>query len=504
MLEIKGNFSPKVGDVELYTVKEPDRFSILSFVMPTEISPYDQDIKWSLSIKENGHWRVAAWDEALAAAAAVLKSASATETGILAHPASSNEEGYMLSALANAMGVRNIDHRIKQLDFADAAVAEVFGTAVADIERAESIILVGCNIRHEMPLLHQRIHQAVKRGTKVHVINPVDFDFTFDVASKTIVPPSGLAGALSELSATLVAGSVLILGEIAENHADASHLRASAKALQQAGKASVCRLPQGANAIGLAQHGVLPGEGGRHAGAMLNGDLKSMLLFGIEPQFDFSDTTRAVKALVGAKVIACSAYLTESLKELADVILPIGLLPEIQATLTNVDGRNQHAEAAGKLPGSAQSGWRVLRALYDAASLPAMAFTDIDGLRSGLTKQTVASGAGLSPKHALSDGFERISTSPIYRGDAVTRRADSLQAHPLNTGPHLVMHPAAAAKAGLQEGQIAKVGDGTGSATLPVVLSRMIPESCVWIETNHPATAPLSQTASLAIVRAAP
>ncbi|MEY3068445.1 MAG: NADH-quinone oxidoreductase subunit NuoG, partial [Pseudomonadota bacterium] len=70
--------------------------------------------------------------------------------------------------------------------------------------------------------------------------------------------------------------------------------------------------------------------------------------------------------------------------------------------------------------------------------------------------------------------------------------------------PHLVMHPAAAAKAGLQEGQIAKVGDGTGSATLPVVLSRMIPESCVWIETNHPATAPLSQTGSLAIVRATP
>jgi NADH-quinone oxidoreductase subunit G len=146
----------------------------------------------------------------------------------------------------------------------------------------------------------------------------------------------------------------------------------------------------------------------------------------------------------------------------------------------------------------------VLRALYDAASLPVMAFTDIEGLRDGLVKKTVASGTGLSVKNASTDGFERISTSPIYRGDAVTRRAVSLQAHPLNTGPRLVMHPAAADKIGLQEGQIAKVGDGSGSAALPVVLSRMIPESCVWIETNHAATAPLSQTASLAIVRAAP
>ena len=35
------------------------------------------------------------------------------------------------------------------------------------------------------------------RGAKVHVVNPVDFDFTFDVASKQIVPPSQLAGALA-------------------------------------------------------------------------------------------------------------------------------------------------------------------------------------------------------------------------------------------------------------------------------------------------------------------
>ncbi|MEY3371760.1 MAG: dehydrogenase (quinone), subunit, partial [Pseudomonadota bacterium] len=283
---------------------------------------YSSDRATQPMVKENGHWRVAAWDEALAAAAAVLKSAPAAEIGILAHPASSNEEGFMLASLANALGVRNLDHRIKQLDFADEAVAEVFNARVADIEKAGSIVLVGCNIRHEMPLLHQRIHQAVKRGAKVHVINPVDFEFTFDTATKAIVPPSKIADALKALAATLDEGSVLILGEIAENHGDASHIRAAAKALQQSGKAKLCRLPQGANAIGLAGQGVLPGEGGRNAVAMLNGDLKSMLLFGIEPQFDFSDTTRAVKAMIGAKVIACSAYVTESLKELADVILP--------------------------------------------------------------------------------------------------------------------------------------------------------------------------------------
>ena len=51
---------------------------------------------------------------------------------------------------------------------------------------------------------------------------------------------------------------------------------------------------------------------------------------------------------------------------------------------------------------------------------------------------------------------------------------------------------------------MARVGDGIGTAVLPVALSSKIAPSCVWIETNHSATAPLSQTAALAIVRAAP
>ncbi|MBP6534803.1 MAG: NADH-quinone oxidoreductase subunit NuoG [Arenimonas sp.] len=455
-------------------------------------------------LKENGQWREASWDEALAVAAAALTSVSPQALGLLAHPASSNEEGFMLAELAKALGCKNIDHRIKHIDFADSPVAEAFEAQVADIENAKTIILAGCNIRHELPLLHQRIHKAVKRGAQVHVINPVDFDFTFALAGKHIVAPSKLAAQLAALGDTLGedAGAVLILGEIAETHHAASHIRAAARALQQTGKAKLCRIPQGANALGLAQTGVLPADGGKHAGQMLDGSLGAVLLFGIEPQFDFAETTRAVKALLGAKVVACSAYVSAQLQELADVILPIGLLPEVQGTLTNLNGVEQAAEAAGKLPGSAQSGWRVLRALYDECQLPAMDFVDIDQLRGKIVKQAVTSGTGLAALGAAQDGFERISSSAIYRVDAVTRRAHALQSHPLTSGAQLTLHPKDAEMLGLQAGQMAKVGDGSGSAALPVAVSDKVAESCVWIESNYPATAPLSQTAKLAIVRA--
>jgi NADH-quinone oxidoreductase subunit G len=405
--------------------------------------------------------------------------------------------------LAKSLGTGNLDHRIAQLDFADNAVAECFDLPVADISRAATIVLVGCNVRHEMPLLHQRIHQAVKNGAKVHVLNPVDFEFTFNIASKAIVAPSKLAEALQSLSSSLQQDAVVILGEIAESNACASHIRAVASRLQQDGKIKLCRLPQGANAIGLAQHGVLPGEGGLNAGSMLDGSLKTLLLFGIEPQFDFIDSARAFKALHGAKLVVCCSYVSEALKEVADVILPIGALPEIQATLTNVNGINQQAEAAGKLPGLAQSGWRVLRALYDKAGLPALSFTEISGLRAGMNPQTVRSGSGLSATSDAADGFERIRTSPIYRVDAVTKRASALQAHPLTLGARAVIHPNDAQKHGLDNGQMVKVGDGNGSAALPLVLSTAVAEGCIWIESHYPATSPLSASVPLAIVRAA-
>ena len=464
---------------------------------------YSNDRATTPMLKDNGTWREASWDEALAAAAAALKSNSGAETGILAHPASSSEEGFMLAALAKGLACSHLDHRLSQQDFADNAVAECFDLGVAEIARAETIVLVGCNVRHEMPLLHQRIHQAVKRGAKVHAVNPVDFEFSFEPGSKAIVPPSKMAQALQVLSASFEGEVVLILGEIAENQTNASHIRAVAKRLQHNGQVKLCRLPQGANAIGLAAQGVLPGEGGKHASAMLDGSMKTLLLFGIDPQFDFSDATRAVKALHAAKVIACSAYVSPALMETADVILPIGLLPEIQASLCNVNGINQSAEAAGKMPGLAQSGWRVLRALYDQAALPTQAFTDIAGLRESLNTQRPASGSGLSEIAVSADGFERISTRPIYRVDAVTRRAEALQAHPLTLGARAVMHSNDAAKHGFSDGLMVKVGDGSGSAALPLALSSRVAEGCIWIESQYPATAPLSASVPLAIVRAA-
>jgi NADH-quinone oxidoreductase subunit G len=458
-------------------------------------------------LRDGEAWREASWEEALVVAAELVKGAPAGELGVLAHPATSNEEGALLAALAKALGTGNIDHRLKQLDFADAAVAEPFQMPVAEIEKASVVLLVGCNIRHELPLLHQRLHKASKRGAKVLAINPVDFDFSFDLAGKRIVAPSRLAAALSDEGITSVLKSangnaVIVLGELAENHAQASLLRAVARDLALATGARLNRIPQGANALGLSRHGVLPGGQGRHAAAMLDGSLKTVVLFGVEPQYDFADGAAALKALAGAKVVAFSAYASSELKKLADVILPIGLLPEIEATLTNVDGLDQSTSAGGKLPGDARPGWRVLRALGGSLGLAGFDFTDLASLRAQLAPKASASGAGVATTTPSGPGLERIVTTPIYRGDAVLRRSAALNAHPLTTGARAVLHPEEALALGLSEGAVVKVGDGVGTAALPVAISPRVPRGAVWIESGYEATAPLSPTARLTVARA--
>ncbi len=443
-------------------------------------------------IKEAGQWREASWDEAMAKAVGILRDNGADRLGMLVHPATSNEEGALLARLADALGTGNLDHRIGQIDLSDAAVAETFAMTVADIEKADAIFIVGCELRHELPLVNHRVRKAWTLGAKVYVVNPVDFDFTYDLHSKQIVAPSGIAAALADATlrdaASAAERAVLIVGALAENSASASAIRRAAAEFATATGAAVCRIPQGANAVGLADYGVLPKS--RDAQTMLAQPRSAYVLYGIEPGLDFADTASAYKALGEAQVVAFSHFACQSTLAVADVILPIALLPEADATLTNIDGRQQVAVAAGKSPGDARSGWRVLRAVGGELAAPGFEFIDLAGLRDGMQMREVAPAPGNAPATG-GEGLELAVSTAIYRSDAVIRRCPALQAHPLNLAPRAVIHPDDAAPLGLVDGEVAGFDNGAGTSTLPVKVSDKVAAGTVWIESGHGATAPL-------------
>ena len=485
-------------------------------------------------IRKNGELVETSWTEALAFVADRLRSSGA-DLGALVAPLTSSEEGHLLAQLVRGLGSDSIDHRLRQLDFSDAPHASAFEMPVADLEKANVILLIGCNPRHEVPLLNHRLRKAVNAGAKVHVINPLDFDFNFDLASKQIVAPGAMvdvvlglaraandAGKLPASSAlasqlantatsesakalisqlTAASASVVILGESAVQHANAAWLRAAAKFIARATDSACNEIPSGANAMGLADAGVVPQADGRNAAAMLANPPKTLIVyhagsadFAMPAAFDQARGSTDFYLYMGA-------YACAGVRSKAHAVLPIGLLPEIDASFTNVDGIVQTLTAGSKAPGEARPGWKVLRALGSSLALEGFGFTEIGEVRAQMTKAlpTAREPGERTPKAGAQGAFERIATTAIYRGDAVLRRSPALNAHPLTQGALVSLNPADAARLGLAHGDKAHVE----TTLLDVYLDSAVPLGAAWIEAGYPAVAALPANGSaLKIARA--
>ncbi len=164
-------------------------------------------------IKQNGKWQEVEWQAALEFVANGLRQiangAGAEQIGALATPHSTLEEMYLLQKLLRGIGSNNIDFRLRQSDFsADGkqAGAPWLGMPVADISKADRLLVVGSFLRKDHPLLAARIRQAVKKGAQVNIVHSSDDDLLMKVANKAIVAPDALVDAqMSQVAKSVAA-----------------------------------------------------------------------------------------------------------------------------------------------------------------------------------------------------------------------------------------------------------------------------------------------------------
>ena len=97
------------------------------------------------------------WEDAIQAAADQLKGAvdkfGADEVGVLASPLATNEELYLLQKVARGLGIKNIDHRLREADLRDQDVMPLhasLGRPIAEIEMLNAALVVGSNTRKEV------------------------------------------------------------------------------------------------------------------------------------------------------------------------------------------------------------------------------------------------------------------------------------------------------------------------------------------------------------------
>ncbi|HAU3567588.1 TPA: NADH-quinone oxidoreductase subunit G [Legionella pneumophila] len=520
-------------------LSDRDRFSYLGLNATSRAS--------KPQIKKNGQWEVVDWETALKFAAEgisrVIKQHGPEQMAAFASSSSTLEEMYLLQKLMRELGVQNLDHRLQQIDFRDQAflpTTPVSTLPYAEIDQQHSILLIGCNIHREVPLAGTRVRKAFRNGAKIYALNPVDFDYHFDLSGRVVISPLEMPMQLAKLALALtselaslpeevqklliglevdkqtkqIAQSLkeekacLITGAIVENHPEASLLRTLVAIVQKLSGAKLVRLTTGANSAGACIAGMLPhrtvagksiAEPGLNVQEALNSKLKGYLLMGVEPGYDFANPAGARQSMLAAEfVVLLSAYEHESMHDYADVILPIAPYAETSGTYINIDNTWQTVKGAMLPLGESRPAWKVLRVLGNLLHCKKFDYTSTEDIL-----EEVKEAVSMTMEHeyepyypeslpVINQSLVRVGEWPLYRIDAITRNAKELQLCAASESACIRIHPSTADRLKLEE--IATVSQGDIEITLPLKRDERIAVDVVWVANAMPETVDLGHS----------
>ncbi|MFW2403790.1 MAG: NADH-quinone oxidoreductase subunit NuoG [Gammaproteobacteria bacterium] len=400
-------------------------------------------------VRDDGEWRHASWQEALDIAAEGLRRVGA-DLGALVSPNATTEEGYLLGRIARHLGSDAVDHRLRRRDFRQQELDPErpgLGCSIEAIENAGAVLVIGSNLRKEVPLLAHRVRKAALGGASVSFVNPVRYEYLFDVAGYEV--DDDLVGAIGKVDTSALKSSEranIVIGQIAMRHPRFAEIRAAAARLAEETGATLGYATEGANAAGLSLAGALPHRAaggkttesaGKNAADIIAQPPRGLVLFGIEPEFDCADGDAALAAAKSADfVLAISPFLGDSLNKYADVVLPMGTFAETSGTYVNAAGDWQSFGGIARPQGESRPGWKILRVLGNLLEMPGCEYESSDSIRDELRElaenastRTGTSSAAPSPAVKRQVAMEDLDV-PIYRADALVRRARALQLTP--------------------------------------------------------------------------
>ncbi len=525
-------------DINEVWLSDRDRFSYEGL--------YSDDRVTAPMVKINGEWQTVDWETALQTTVdgmrSVIHAHGPGQVGMLVSPTATLEEMSLVQAVARGIGVNNIDHRLRQSDFTDqdqAPICPSLGQTLAELEAVDAALVVGSNVRKDQPLIGHRLRKAALAGARIMFVNPVDYEFLFDVHAKATVPPAQLAATLAGIAACYpdaanhktaavkaaignaspdemqrsIADALkaadrgtVLLGGVALNHPQYSMIRALAEVIADKSGAVLGMLPDAANSAGGWLAGVLPHRGpggsnvsgpGLDAHAMLATPLKAYLLLNVEPGHDCFDAAAATAAVDAAEfVVSVSPFASESVRSAADVLLPIGPFTETSGTFVNAEGRWQGFTGVASPVGDSRPGWKVLRVLGNQFGLDGFDQDSAEEIRDALREQcgTVKmdnrQAAGPVAAGAETGGLERIGDVAIYSVDSLVRRAVPLQATPDAEAAGLVrINPQQAGISGVRDGYRVRISQGEASALMDVSIEERVADGCVWVQSGTAASA---------------
>jgi formate dehydrogenase major subunit len=352
-------------------------------------------------VRKNGALKAATWEEALEAIAAKVKPLAGDGVAALASPRLPAEALYAFRQIfADKLGSRMVTSLEENATLAGpgAVAAEMggpFEAKLADLKKADCVVLVGTDLREDHQVAGFFIKRALPMGTQLVTLSADQFS---ELAHFALKPKAGTDGDVLLGLAAAVANQGLAKGPAADELA-----KVSLKAIGAKTTVTVETLEAVAKVIGAAQHLVfvygkgLTAQGvgvfrnlatlARLTGAGLlgiQGEANSLAAFayGLDKAFDAKDCQAVYVALgdgaVSQKLLASlekvpfkavqASYVSPA-TAMADVVLPVEMWAEQEGHYLSLEGRLQATRRGVKPSDEVRSNAAALEALAQKMGL---------------------------------------------------------------------------------------------------------------------------------------
>jgi NADH-quinone oxidoreductase subunit G len=513
--------------------------------------PYLQADRLDTPLVRDGDQLVeGSWPEAVRRAAGALAESGA-RTAVLLGGKLTLEDSYAYAKFARAvLGTDSIDFRIRRSDAAEAdflrtvVAGSGVGVTYADLDTAPTVLLVGLEPEEESPIIFLRLRAAARRGAlKVLTVAPFASPGSAKLAAHVLAAAPGqeaavlrtLASGSGDAAVAMGAeGSLILVGERA---AQSPGALSAAVALAQATGARLAWVPRRSGERGALEAGALagllpwgrplgdpdaraqtagawgidadalPAEAGLdlpgvvealaadHAAAQAAAEsdtdlperrIGAVVLAGVEAA-DTPDPDAFLAALAAAPFVLALETRSTQVTELADVVLPVGVITEKSGTLLDWEGR---ARPFGQVmrDSTAITDARALSLVARAMGRP-LGSIEVADLRAELAGMGRWQGprpdpqpADGSPAVVPGDGQVLLASWRHLLDEGILQRGEPALAG--TARPALArVSPATAAAHGLSDGHPVTVTSPNGSITLPLAVTEMV-DGVVWVPGN--------------------
>ena len=375
-------------------------------------------------VREKGKLREASWSEALGIFADKLKKGKA-KVAAIAGDLLDAETMYAARKLLEGQGSTLLEGRQTGLTYdASSLSAVAFNSTIAGIEDADTVLLVGSNIRWEAPLIATRIRKISRKGGKVFAIGPeVDLGMKVEWVGDDLKQLGKLpkavkdAFAAAQRPAVVVGPGALAAGALGAALALVEPLGLIKDGWNGFNVVHVSASRMASLILGYAQPGGI---------ADLEAAAPELVLMLGADEMGADRFKRAFKVYIGHHGDAGAKQ--------ADLVLPGAAYAEKHGTYVNTEGRVQWSEKAVFAPGDAREDWSIIRAVSELAGKK-LPFDTYDQLRANMIDEFPQLGRnGLidlpwSPPKliAKAEGPVRYPITDFFLTNAICRNSPTMQ-----------------------------------------------------------------------------